>query len=904
MRKVKILKHPEMKNGGATQMFGAQTPPVDRTVSPGPGSYRGGNDPEIKLNRTLKPTTKENATLEAEVEETIVTNYYGDGIPEFYKISGKRHYKGGTYLNAPENSFIFSRDKSMKIDDPELLKMFGKSGNKKSYTPAELSKSYDLNKYKEILLDPSSTKREKDTAEQMIKNYNLKLGALALVQESIKGFDGGIPKIAMPYLESVGIDPTQFVNPEMGPTPEQMQTAMYGKEIKSDNPFTKAPMFKKGGQFTKYQTKGNVDTEDSGDAKKEKAIETAVNNEIKKGRKIKVIVSSSGRVSYFDDRRNQIRPENLNTDDQFVDGKGDPVHRDGSKKGTEYIDLGEGEYIEKAKYDQWVANGSKEEEIDQVFEPVSPEVGGDVFAITEDGGLSTRPKIITKKDRASAFEGDVAKYLPEGELTNVYADAYANLAQRLETDQTLRDQVFNQYKQNINSATKNTRANVEEAAGLSQQEVIDRFLNAQKHFLIIQQKDLDYKPEYGDTWQRNIQGKPGYQHPKGYLDAAEKAGLPPLSNTDALVFQTFVNSANDLIKEGVEIPGFVTSATGFQGAFSPEDGFIGGKTGKEGIGIAEAKYNYQLDDIQDPQIEDYQDVVDEGQPNIPMQGDLPWHTQDLVNLYGAQQDLASIKKYRPFRPALQFDAPEFAGVDFRGAASRLSSGVSGAAEQLGQFAGPQSFNARMSDVFAKNAQGIADLRQQEYATNQGMLNQFNSNVAQMRNQNAVLQSNLDKRFYDENATANQQFDNTRRMVKGALRQAFNQGITNVDKTKLYNEMYDDFDIIPGGRTLGSTNIVRNQNPSNITADNTSSTYNQFGTYAQNIRESFPNATDDAILSSYYKDQQVKNKMYSGNPIVNPSYNYNVGPQYYDPRYMRGNNQNPYGNSYDPYGYND
>jgi hypothetical protein len=54
-RKVKITQLPKAKKGG-DRTFGLQTPPHDATVSPGPGSYHGGNDPEIKVNRTLKPT--------------------------------------------------------------------------------------------------------------------------------------------------------------------------------------------------------------------------------------------------------------------------------------------------------------------------------------------------------------------------------------------------------------------------------------------------------------------------------------------------------------------------------------------------------------------------------------------------------------------------------------------------------------------------------------------------------------------------------------------------------------------------------------------------------------------------------------------------------------------------------
>ena len=57
MKRVKITKLPELKGGG-TAMFGEQTPPKDNTVSPGPGSYHGGNTPEIKIKKTLEPTDR------------------------------------------------------------------------------------------------------------------------------------------------------------------------------------------------------------------------------------------------------------------------------------------------------------------------------------------------------------------------------------------------------------------------------------------------------------------------------------------------------------------------------------------------------------------------------------------------------------------------------------------------------------------------------------------------------------------------------------------------------------------------------------------------------------------------------------------------------------------------------
>lgn len=107
--------------------------------------------PDVEVNSTLKAVPRSQANLEAELGETAVTDLNGDGIPEHYKIGGKRHYDGGTPLYLPDNSFIFSRDRKMKIKDPEVLKQFGMPPNKAGYTPAEIAKKYDINKFRKIL---------------------------------------------------------------------------------------------------------------------------------------------------------------------------------------------------------------------------------------------------------------------------------------------------------------------------------------------------------------------------------------------------------------------------------------------------------------------------------------------------------------------------------------------------------------------------------------------------------------------------------------------------------------------------------------------------------------------------------------------------------------------------------
>lgn len=230
-RPVRIIKHPKAQSGFEIKMnpgMGFNANQLSWPVMAGEFSA-----PETEVNDTLKPTDWDQANLEAEKGETVVTNLNYDGIPEHYKIGGKRHYEGGTPLNLPPNSFIFSRDRSMRIKDEEILKIFNMKPTKKGYTPADIAKQYDINKYRRILADPDTEDLQRETAEMMISNYNMKLGKLALVQESLKGFPQGIPMIAMPYIQTAGLNPEQFTQTQAQPdeTGEEDQ-ARYGKQVR------------------------------------------------------------------------------------------------------------------------------------------------------------------------------------------------------------------------------------------------------------------------------------------------------------------------------------------------------------------------------------------------------------------------------------------------------------------------------------------------------------------------------------------------------------------------------------------------------------------------------------------------------------------------------------------------
>lgn len=225
LRKVRIKKIPQARTG--YQVQGSLVNDVPAMGGADYNAYIGA--PRTEVSKTLKAVPREVANLEAEGGETVVGDLDGSTMPSFKTIKGPRHSEGGVPLALPDDSFIFSDTKSMKISDPKILKMFNKSPKKGGYTPAELSKQYDINKYRKILQDPNSDKISRNTAEIMIKNYVMKLGALALAQESKKGFPQGIPLIAQPYMEANKIAEEDLI-PELAKQKEQEAQMMEAQQ--------------------------------------------------------------------------------------------------------------------------------------------------------------------------------------------------------------------------------------------------------------------------------------------------------------------------------------------------------------------------------------------------------------------------------------------------------------------------------------------------------------------------------------------------------------------------------------------------------------------------------------------------------------------------------------------------
>lgn len=196
----------------------------------------GQTDPN-EVRDTLQAVPRDMANLEAERGETAYGDLDDDGEMEHSKIGGKRHSEGGTPLNLKPGTFIYSDTKSMKLKG-QALAQFGKSvSTKKGYTPAQLAKQYELNKYKAILADPNADQYQKRTAEMMMNNNKFKLAQLALAQEAKKGFPQGIPQAAMMALPPEMAEQLQGMQEPQGmeQSPEAMEYQKRGGSTFSGN---------------------------------------------------------------------------------------------------------------------------------------------------------------------------------------------------------------------------------------------------------------------------------------------------------------------------------------------------------------------------------------------------------------------------------------------------------------------------------------------------------------------------------------------------------------------------------------------------------------------------------------------------------------------------------------------
>jgi len=205
----KVVEDKFMRTGGDMYTTGDQ---ADYGLVSVPQEYYGetsfNNTRDENVRYSLSSVPRENANVEAERGETVLTDLSGDGMFGLYDIGGKRHSKGGTPMFLPEQSFIFSDTAKMKFDKDEMAE-FGIESKKKK-TPAAISKKFDINDFYAELDSQYADDISSRSAELMLKKNMMDLSKLGFMQENKKNFEEGVPLIAHPFLLSVGVDPLEF----------------------------------------------------------------------------------------------------------------------------------------------------------------------------------------------------------------------------------------------------------------------------------------------------------------------------------------------------------------------------------------------------------------------------------------------------------------------------------------------------------------------------------------------------------------------------------------------------------------------------------------------------------------------------------------------------------------------
>lgn len=804
MRKVKIKALPKSAKGGTapTSLY--------KQIAP---SYMADSlsTKELKKKTTLGPVPESMATLEAEKGETAFVPDV-DGLPAHYMIGGKRHSQGGTPLNLPENSFIFSDTSSMKIKDPKVLEEFGMPAKKGGYTPADVAKRYDINKYREILSDKTTDKMAKETAEKMIANYNVKLAKLALYQESKKGFPDGIPTVALPYLSMNAIQPQDVLPIKESQTPA-MQGAMDEVEAAS-NPTEE--------QFEAEQTQPL-------------ARYGGVADRIKNNPLLKKVYAKMGGA------KKRFNPE---TGIYMTMAEGGPVFTDGNgvqySKETSSIDIpamfgyGGQQMFEDGGQPNTPVDASKpadktipEDKIKKIDDPTLAvgdyykDAEGKVRKVTK---IKATDKIVNKsvsgkenyKPKFGSLEEDVKKaeeimkgleekgYAKKGDTGwIVYRGAAKalNLADKDfltglssynkgEDGKSLGAPGFKIAKQS-SYEDKSMKKKVNDGFyGYADPNMVElRFWQARNPNASIEEFD---KMDAATKLQNRKDMLKFYK----YSDEEIKNLGDKINDPATLYTKEFVSDKkNGLVKRNQEK--FETS--GYRSQLG--DDFMFGLEHLD-------KYNMEMapeGELADAEVVKEKDdkEIEAGKLDVnpkPQMGP-EWWLQDVIKTAGAAGDMARVQKRLPWAPKLNpvLMDPTFYDPTRELAATQeqYNIGTQGATA----YAPSQALNARMSQMAGQGAKAAADILGRYNNLNVGQANQFAATKTQVLNQANASNAEITKGLFDATTIANQQYDNAKNQARQELRQSYIDAITNKEQAYALNQLYPNYQIDPsqGGR---------------------------------------------------------------------------------------------------------
>lgn len=752
--KVRIKKAPKAQSGLEVKMragLGFNANQLSWPVMAGEFS-----EPDLSENKTLKPIPREMANLEAEVGETAITNLNADGIPEHYTIGGKRHYAGGTPLNLPDNSYIFSRDNSMKIKDKGVLEQFGiTNAPKGGVAPAEIAKKYDINKFKKTLLDRNSDDMSKKTAEIMIQNYVIKLGKLALIQESMKGFPEGIPVISMAYLDSMGIEPDQILPDKqqtegiaMAPPQEQEMT-----EGSEEQPFQDMPVMQaRRGSEILMRIPNHL---------RRYAPGGSTGNNPPAGYKI------TGKTS-----GEKIIPP-LSPDSSLATEDFDPRLSDISNKKYN-------KFKQALFSNPEIANAIVEQLKEKVREEVSRGKLTNAQATTL---LGRTPDEILKqfldyqKQNWALYDADIAFKKQYGSDKSIFDKEYGlfDVGKNAKNNNIIVSEIL----QNRGWTTNDLKLNSD----------ITKEFQVTNKALAATMKD----PRFTETFKGFSLPHGGRNPNDAHNQVNPITGQTTFSDSDGIYGDDtsnvrYVADDDQPDENPCKCP---------DGSTPPRDPIT-----KECPCKEEKKQPC-------PPCPDGTVAQPDKDGKCPCTTpvetpkDSPWWIQDIIRTTAAAGELARVKKYMPWQatPQVDYIEPTFYSPERELAANaeQLAIGAEGAA----QFTGPQAFNARFAQLSGKAAANAADIMGRYSNLNVGVANETEKMNVDIFNNYARQRAGAATALFDKATIANQQFDASKARAREKLGNAYIQGITNAADAFNLNQMYPDYAINPltGGKLI-------------------------------------------------------------------------------------------------------
>jgi hypothetical protein len=802
-----------------------------------------------EVRNTLQPVAREGANLEAEKGETAIVNI--DGIPAHFKIGGKRHSEGGTPLNLPDNSFIFSDTAKMKITDPIMLAQFGMVPKKSGYTPAEIAKKYDINKYRQILADPNTDDIDRKTAEMMISNYNMKLAKLSLLQESKKGFPQGIPVVAMPYISEMEMNPEEFTSTQ-AQTDEpdaDMGVSKYGGLHKAQEglSLTKSIQAKAEAQKSALRKKREQDYLDEAAYLTEAGSPSYYTPSIDlttSSKRPQVELPSDQSESMmtlralYKDLQNE---KNYGTLTNMFDVL--PFVTSAEEKASDFKKI-----AKSYGYDSEKLQKQFETEKDQPILKYNPSTN-QIETIDPTVKKPVTSVLQSKKEKPSAVKTSVESKFKdwtkptEAELDSL-SDEEANYVERLYKRYNLlgyayggsfedggaKGRLKSKLKGPSTTTTPNTTSTTKPTAttttspvneydpyaGLTEQELADLLSEETP----IRKSKVSGKQKAGaeGTYGTDVSLEDFSKRVPEYLKAFEtKYGRKFNPKTDAEIFQNeYSDHVEKLAYDRALKAGYGdTEAKSLAKKFKDSQGFqkevkAGDPRGmdKKFGEFTSSRFEPIFKSIKkpvavvpEPEVE--REAFEQNTP-IPYaeNQNAPWWLQDIIKTAGAVGDKARIKKYLPWQATAPVALPDATFYDPTRELAANAEQANIANQAAAAFSDPRQLAAQQAATQGLAGRNAADIMGKYNTMNVGLANQVSQQNASIMNAANQNKANMDTQLWDKYTIANQQFDNSKNQARQQIRQSYIDAITNRANTANLNSMFPQYAVDPssGGFT--------------------------------------------------------------------------------------------------------